>query len=335
MIRVYDPRGIEFEITPENLIGILTETTVSKRGMEGEFVYAWKGTEIILLPVGSEEYQNASKFTALQDQKVSAHDLKEGHSYTTKKGEELIYMGRFEWFSWKHYYGEDKGRVGKKQHIFCTPDGKAHPGYADVQYDEDDDNAYRAEMARAQKKLIGAFCPYEPSKLASCNTTEPVSNFAELIENLKKDIHTSKVIKVECKPAKVDLRSKRKDGSYEYDYHRDRAPTPKKPIYYKDNGDSIVSYLINPHYEIMRDDTETNKYRPELKGFTLASQRVYKKDTLSSNYTPERTTWTRQPAVYSTETIEKKLADMVDVYIEIEGGHRINFNNIEELQDKW
>ena len=39
-IRIYDARGIEFEITPENLIGILTETTCSKRGLDGKFVYA-------------------------------------------------------------------------------------------------------------------------------------------------------------------------------------------------------------------------------------------------------------------------------------------------------
>ena len=82
-------------------------------------------------------------------------------------------------------------------------------------------------------------------------------------------------------------------------------------------------------------DTKENKYRAEFKGFTLTSQKEFKKDTLSSNYTPERTTWTRHPAVYPTDAIEKKLADMMDVYVEIEGGHRINFNNIEELQDKW
>ncbi len=56
-IRVYDVRGIEFEITPENLIGILMHTNCNKRGLDGTFVYAWRGKDLLLLPTTSEEYQ--------------------------------------------------------------------------------------------------------------------------------------------------------------------------------------------------------------------------------------------------------------------------------------
>jgi hypothetical protein len=73
-IRMYDPRGIEFEVTPENLIGILTETDCLKRGLEGKFVYAWKGTELVLLPCCSEEYKKAVDYTERQDQNISAKD---------------------------------------------------------------------------------------------------------------------------------------------------------------------------------------------------------------------------------------------------------------------
>lgn len=46
-IRVYDPRDFEFEISIPNLLFILQETSSIKgKGLEGEFVYAWVGTEL-------------------------------------------------------------------------------------------------------------------------------------------------------------------------------------------------------------------------------------------------------------------------------------------------
>jgi hypothetical protein len=45
-IRIYDPRGFEFEISVQNLLFILTESDCSKgKGLEGDFVYSWNGTE--------------------------------------------------------------------------------------------------------------------------------------------------------------------------------------------------------------------------------------------------------------------------------------------------
>lgn len=44
-VRVYDPRGFEFEITIPNLLYILEYTSSIKgKGLEGEFIYAWDGT---------------------------------------------------------------------------------------------------------------------------------------------------------------------------------------------------------------------------------------------------------------------------------------------------
>jgi hypothetical protein len=52
MVRVYDPRNFEFEISVANLLYILEETSSLKgKGLEGEFVYAWEGKELVLLPV--------------------------------------------------------------------------------------------------------------------------------------------------------------------------------------------------------------------------------------------------------------------------------------------
>lgn len=163
-IRIYDPRGIEFEISPDNLIGILMESDCNKRMLMGEFIYAWHGTELILLPCGSEAYQEAKKHTARQHGKVSARELKAGCSYTAKDGKELVYIGRFLWYRW-----ERTGRSGKKYHIFW--DGK--------------DFCYVTSM----------------SKLAHINSDEPVQEYAGLVDKFKADIRSQAVADVEIKPA--------------------------------------------------------------------------------------------------------------------------------------
>lgn len=171
-IRMYDPRGIEFEVTPENLIGILTETDCLKRGLEGKFVYAWKGPELILLPCGSEAYTKAKTNTERQDQDISARDLKPGCSYTTKKGEEVIYVGRFPCFEWDKY--RKKARIFKKQHIF------AHP----------------------QKPQWGQtlFPKSDVKFLAVLNSSDPVQNYADLVDEWNKDLRSSSIKEWEFSP---------------------------------------------------------------------------------------------------------------------------------------
>lgn len=125
MIRVYDPRGIEFEVTPENLIGLLMHTDCNHREIQDDLVYAWMGTELMLLPCSSEEYASAKKFTSLQAKNVKASELREGFTYVTKQEDQLVYLGRHLWYEHDSYYSKSKkGRVGKKQHVFCDPEGK-------------------------------------------------------------------------------------------------------------------------------------------------------------------------------------------------------------------
>jgi hypothetical protein len=61
-IRIYDPCGWEFEIDVNNLLYILQEcNSLKDKGLEGEFVYSWNGTNLILLPVGSSLYKETVK----------------------------------------------------------------------------------------------------------------------------------------------------------------------------------------------------------------------------------------------------------------------------------
>ena len=98
-VRVYDPRGFEFEITVDNVLLILSYCDCIKgKGLEGEFIYAWDGSHIVLLPVDSPEYQQSKEYTTiLSTTKILAKDLVPGYTYLTKdrySQKELIYVGR-------------------------------------------------------------------------------------------------------------------------------------------------------------------------------------------------------------------------------------------------
>src|SRR5574344_2684684 len=71
-IRVYDPRGFEFEISVANLLWILQEcTSIKGKGLVGEFVYSWEGKELVLLPVDTLEYKDCQSYTKLQSCKIT------------------------------------------------------------------------------------------------------------------------------------------------------------------------------------------------------------------------------------------------------------------------
>lgn len=123
-VRVYDPRGFEFEISVPNLLFVLTQCDCYRgKGLEGKFVYAWQGTELVLLPERSEEFQSSKKYTSLQVKQVKAKELVPGASYLTKKQELLTFIGKFDYFDviQDDYYGKPKLPDSKK---FVFWDGK-------------------------------------------------------------------------------------------------------------------------------------------------------------------------------------------------------------------
>ena len=102
-VRVYDPRGFEFEITIPNLLYILECTnSIKGKGLEGEFIYAWDGKDLVLLPTGAPEYKtlielNNKRFdTSLV---IRGKDLKVGYIYLNKYNTEVVYLGRFLYYN--------------------------------------------------------------------------------------------------------------------------------------------------------------------------------------------------------------------------------------------
>lgn len=118
-IRVYDPRGWEFEISVANLLYILQECTSTKgKGLEGKFVYSWEGKELVLLPVDTYEYKQSTQFTANQSKKVAKSDMVVGKCYQFKSGEHVVYLGKHvcaeNFFCKPSYYDKEF----KSQHVF-------------------------------------------------------------------------------------------------------------------------------------------------------------------------------------------------------------------------
>lgn len=123
-IRVYDPRGFEFEISVPNLLFILQEcSSIKGKGIEGEFVYAWDGTELVLLPTSCEEYKTSSNYTGLQTQKVTKAEIKEGMTYITKSNQRVMYLGRHYWTEMvTDLQAGTEQLVSIKKHIFYNYD---------------------------------------------------------------------------------------------------------------------------------------------------------------------------------------------------------------------
>ena len=96
---MYDPRGFEIEIELDNLLYILEHySSIKGKGISGEFVYAWHGPRLVLLPVESEDYRTSklSSDTIKMGKTVTAKSLIAGHTYAKRDGTELVYLMRLD-----------------------------------------------------------------------------------------------------------------------------------------------------------------------------------------------------------------------------------------------
>lgn len=116
--RIYDPRGFEFEITIPNLLWILENCNcIRGKGLEGEFVYGWDGTELVLVPVDSPDYKEIQERNRVihGDEFLKAKDLVIGAEYRTLDGNRFVYMGKHETYKYR------KNRFHMRS-IWCADD---------------------------------------------------------------------------------------------------------------------------------------------------------------------------------------------------------------------
>ena len=145
-IRVYDPRDFEIEIKIENLLFILRYADCSRgKGLEGKFVYAWDGKDLVLLPEGCQEYKDSVEFTSLKSMKVTTKELSVGGTYYTKDQQTVVYMGKFNWkqSNWRSSHGRFVDEY-LPEHIFYSGSHQSFEDYLvnELKYDE----AYWSQM---------------------------------------------------------------------------------------------------------------------------------------------------------------------------------------------
>jgi len=218
-IRVYDPRGFEFEISIANLLFILREGACSPgKGLEGQFVYAWDGTELVLLPVASQDYQNCKNFTDLQSQGVHAKDLVDGASYTTKKQDVLTYLGKFDYhFMLEMQHRSDYSNGNRS--VTLQPRTKA-----------DTKGQIKVYVFWSGKEFVYL---KELKSLAVRNGDTIADDYAKLVDKYNKSAHGAKAVKMFLKD--VAESKKDKDGYY---YNDD-------PWYIEDEDGSFIECRTN------------------------------------------------------------------------------------------
>lgn len=177
MTRVYDPRGFEFEISADNLHGIIDHSNILMNEIEVECVYAWDKTDLILLPVNSQQYKDSVVHTNKRNAKsISAKELVVGCEYSMRKEDKnVIYLG-------KHIYTYDNDALKKYYNALSCFNYPIYrtAGKVNVFYDQNKEN----------------FITIQPSELAECINKTPDRNIDNIINeylNSKNGIYIEKM----------------------------------------------------------------------------------------------------------------------------------------------
>ena len=185
-IRVWDPRGFEFEITIENMLDIIaTHGSYPGKGLDGKFVYAWDKLRLHLVPVKSETYKNSMEFTDLSKMSITKDELVIGGTYITKKQETAVYMGYLTWY--ETWYSSTEVKV-VPSHVFYIGN-KKNPSYDyDMKrsdFPDHTDDEWEEELKEMGPEYITEFSPLKITDIAKCIDPNPTPNFAELNEELE------------------------------------------------------------------------------------------------------------------------------------------------------
>lgn len=142
--RIYDPRNFEFEITIENLLYILENTnSIKGKGLEGEFVYGWDGKDLVLMPVEAPDYKQILEYNDIvhDNKSFRAKDLTIGATYLTKDNDELIFMGKFDYYDYGYrWISNGEYKYCKKSSDIPTVNNKgygwqsSHVPYESIDY---------------------------------------------------------------------------------------------------------------------------------------------------------------------------------------------------------
>lgn len=195
-VRVYDPRGFEFEISVPNLLYILEHTSSIKgKGLEGEFVYGWDGTELVLIPTCSPDYVSLTKLNEkrFEHKVIKAKDLVIGGEYLTKDNQHYIYMGRFDAYDTMYHFDGKWFLTAGLMERYARENQKplSTRGRLD-RFGSREERLYTIEVGCVGKRHYFATPEGQFTTMKSISgvfidtiSTEPATNYAELFEQLE------------------------------------------------------------------------------------------------------------------------------------------------------
>lgn len=130
-VRIYDPRGFEFEISISNMIFLLDHGNIIDLEYKTKCVFSWHKSDLILLPVNSVAHANNTEKQKLLGNNLKEKDMIVGGSYSLKKSSnELIYLG-------KYFYIQSYNYSKNKEELINTLDKmNAKPAITIKQYSE-------------------------------------------------------------------------------------------------------------------------------------------------------------------------------------------------------
>jgi len=253
-IRVYDPRGFEFEISVANLLFILQEATSTRgKGLEGQFVYSWDAKELVLLPVDCNDYKECVNFTGLQSKKIDAKEMQPGCIYKFKNTETAIYLGRL------NYQPNIYDNKLKKCHVF---------------YNSEEFTNTKWNHPKNYKTEIGF------TKIAEKVTNTPIDNYAEILEKYLDSSHANRCIGI------VPVEKTIKSITTRYENREDNYTKINDNFYeisfeksYRNNGNFYIkiNYVVKFENDILSKEWTSNP-------ITQYSSRDYTSDEILKNY---------------------------------------------------
>ena len=124
--RIEDPRGFELEISSDNFLNLLFESTMTNGEIKDELVWAREKGNNLLVSTSSGLYKTAIENTTRKTSTVSARDVRPGNvvilSNSEYKGKEVEYLGRM--FPVSYGYDGNSIKIGKTAIYWFRTDHK-------------------------------------------------------------------------------------------------------------------------------------------------------------------------------------------------------------------
>lgn len=266
-VRVYDPRGFEFEITISNLLYILENATSTKgKGLEGDFIYGWDGADLVLIPCEAPDYKELVEYNKkIHDRvKLKGKDMILGATYLNKNNIKLVYLGRFD--EWEHWWQKEP-TIKRKAYFFYSLDSdriitiqSLSKDIIDV-IDENCADNFTELIDKLERDTLYSPIDRTKDEYIDYSLEEFVNNFSEKTWGINFYNTNHKNISIQT------------DSEGEY-YHRYEVVSPEKQdIPYSWSNLSVRTGYITDHFATLED--VFNVYKPKRRRQYLANGKTY------------------------------------------------------------